>query len=700
MKNYNDLSDYLKKYLWNQGWSELNNIQQISIDKILDTTKHILISSDTASGKTEAAFLPILTDVDHVIDSSVCILYIAPLKSLINNLEIRLKKMTSDRGVIINSWHGDISNHQKQNFIKNPSGVLMITPESLEAFLVTKTENEITRVFGKIKYVVVDEFHAFMGEPRGYQLRSLFSRLQFYNTTRMRIIMLSATLSESDSVAEWLGTSKNLVVIRNEKKRELYTNVKTFGFNENNIIETDTLYDIWNLTKRNRSLIFCNSRKMVDQLFLSMTDIAKRNNSRTIYYHHHALVSSNERKAVELLLNNQTDQPVCVICTSTLELGVDIRDIDFVIQVGANLSVSSLRQRAGRAGREFGARQNVQLYIEPKDTLNTIAKIQLLNKGWVEPKVDLMFRADILIHQLIYFVAEHQGATHLDLWGFIKGTSIWNKIDEDELVVLVNELVVNHIFQKLKNKEYILGLEGEKLINRRSFYGVFSQADTFTVFSNKILIGYFSGRAELKDVIFLENKNWLVEKIDSHRKVINVSKTELPQTIFERKGIFADHEEIRRKAMCLRKGSAVPNYLDKQGKEVLLSFREDVNACEHLSEGLIIEEKKELVHLHIMMGMRKLNALYSILKAMDISFSLDWATGVFEFDKDMDVKQLLSKVKKNKWDSDELLQYVVGKKSDIVFYDKYLPQTFRDRLNSEILLDLKGLLVDLDQIFD
>ena len=192
---FSRLSPFIKEYIYKHNWDGLRPIQEEACRVIFDTDDHLILASGTATGKTEAAFLPILTLLEKDPPSSVGVIYIAPMKALINDQFYRLTDLMEESGIPLCHWHGDVPQSKKAKFLKNPGGVLQITPESLEAMLISRV-HDLVRIFGDLRFVVIDEMHAFMSSERGLQILCQLSRLQRYINREPRRIGLSATLGD------------------------------------------------------------------------------------------------------------------------------------------------------------------------------------------------------------------------------------------------------------------------------------------------------------------------------------------------------------------------------------------------------------------------------------------------------------------------------------------------------------------------
>ena len=196
--------DYIKEYIYSHSWQELRSVQIAAARTLLQTNNNLLLTSSTASGKTEAAFFPILSRLHEDPSSTIGVLYIAPLKSLINDQFERLQELLDQSAVKVTHWHGDVGQSQKTGLLQKPEGILQITPESLESMLINRP-NDIIRLFGDLRYIVIDEIHTLMGSDRGNQIICQISRIcRIINRSPIRI-GLSATLGDTKMAAEWLS---------------------------------------------------------------------------------------------------------------------------------------------------------------------------------------------------------------------------------------------------------------------------------------------------------------------------------------------------------------------------------------------------------------------------------------------------------------------------------------------------------------
>lgn len=347
------LDEKVQKWVWRQGWSSLKDIQENSIPIVLSQDYDVIISAATAGGKTEAAFLPILTSIlQDRVSFGYQVLYISPLKALINDQYRRLSGMVADMGIDVIPWHGDIDVSRKNKSLKNPNGIVIITPESLESFLINRTKYT-TSAFSALKYIVIDELHSFIGKERGKQLQSLLSRIEHIANRHIPRIAMSATFSDYETVKSFLRDDEALpcsIPPQGESNHEIKLLVKTYVPTKEKGVVEDISKELFTRLRGSNNLVFANSRHETEEYAVTLSDMSDENGVPNEFRVHHGSLSKIERETVEHELQ-QGIHPLTAICTSTMELGVDIGKVKSIAQIGSATSVSGLRQRLGRSGR-------------------------------------------------------------------------------------------------------------------------------------------------------------------------------------------------------------------------------------------------------------------------------------------------------------------------------------------------------------
>ena len=365
---------FIREYIYQRGWDHLRDVQLKAARVILDSDDNLLLSSSTASGKTEAAFFPILAHLyDHPSDEEgASVLYIAPLKSLLNDQFLRLDELLDLSGVSVTHWHGDVGVSHKSAFLKRPSGILQITPESLESMLINRS-NDIPRLFGALRFVVIDEIHTMIGTDRGNQVICQLCRIARLLGRHPRRIGLSATIGDLATASEWLGggTGRNTQAPSpGASKLHWRLGFEHFYISDAEMDQTDAaereatakgaraadLSDagyafLYDSVKNKKSLVFSNSREETEYVTATLRQLAKARGEQDVFLIHHGNLSAALREDAELKMKDESVARAVTCATVTMELGIDIRKLERVAQMGAPNTVSSFLQRLGRSGR-------------------------------------------------------------------------------------------------------------------------------------------------------------------------------------------------------------------------------------------------------------------------------------------------------------------------------------------------------------
>lgn len=534
---------FIQKYIYRKRWTDLREVQVEACDAIMDTNKHVIVASGTASGKTEAAFFPILTILEKDPSTSVGVMYIGPLKALINDQFERLNELLDDCEIPVWPWHGDISQSTKKRALQVAQGILQITPESLEALLM-RHPGDACRLFSDLRFVVIDEIHALMGEDRGLQVLCLIARLEKLTGCHPRRIGLSATLNDYRPAMAYLaaGSSVGAVAVGiTSHKRTISLCVESFPVAEDKKLAEQDLQKYYEFLYDNchtkKCLIFANSRGNVEDVIAHMKHIAKQRGERDVFYVHHGSVSASLRQEAEHALRDSVG-PTVVAATLTLELGIDIGDLDSTIQVGAPYTCSSFVQRLGRSGRRTGKSQMMflNLYesscrnpyeVLPWDLLRSIAIIQLyLEERWVEPFIQKKKPFSLLVHQTLSALTTYGELSPAELARKVLLLPAFkNTISAGEYQNLLRYMLQEEYIQRIEGGGLIVGLKGEKITNHFSFYAVFQDKETYHVMSKYGEVGTLTNCPAIDEVFVLAGRSWRVVSIDEKRKIIYVSRT-------------------------------------------------------------------------------------------------------------------------------------------------------------------------------
>jgi ATP-dependent Lhr-like helicase len=517
------LSEPIRKYIREKRWEQLRPIQAAAIERIMSTEDNYILASRTASGKTEAAFLPILSKVNFK-EGGVKVLYISPLISLINDQFYRIEDLCKDLNVTVTKWHGEAKKSDKDKLLKQPEGVVLITPESLEAMFVNKPYH-IRQLFSNLQYVVIDEIHSFIGSDRGTQLKSLLYRLQKANVATFKIIGLSATIGDYTEAKKFTGDETNTKVLLDRSGKDV---AASFRYFENKKIDLplELLKDLYMETKDHKALIFPNSRGRAEEIAVKLKKISDRVNGHGHYFSHHSSVDKEVREYIEHFAKNNTRYNFSIVCTSTLELGIDIGTVDEVIQIDTTHSIASLIQRIGRSGRREGEQSKLVLYAtHPWSLLQSLSCWLLYQEGFIEPPEISEKPYDILLHQALSITKGHSGMPIKDLMNQLKDNFAFSSIDPSEIEEIVNHLITIDFLEKLQS-DVIIGVEGEKIVNSRDFYSVFKTEENFKVLSGSNKIGEIPISPQVRDGenILLAAQVWKITYIDFDAKKIEVIK--------------------------------------------------------------------------------------------------------------------------------------------------------------------------------
>ncbi len=588
------LSKPIKKFIYEKGWESLRPIQAAAISKILTSDENFILASRTASGKTEAAFLPILSKLDFT-KPGVQVLYISPLIALINDQFYRVEELCKNLDIAVTKWHGESNKTLKEKLLKHPSGIVLITPESLEAMFVNKPFN-VKQLFSNLKYVVIDEIHSFIGSDRGTQLKSLLARLRTINSESFSVIGLSATIGDYDQAKKFTGNAAKTKVLLDKTAKDINA---SFGYFKSDAEELsqDLLKNLYSETVDSKTLIFPNSRARVEEIAVKLKKISRRLKGHDNYFSHHSSVDREVREYVEFFAKNNKRYSFCICCTSTLELGIDIGTVDKIVQIDATHSIASLIQRIGRSGRKEGASSNLQLYATNKwSLLQSIACWLLYKEGFIEPPQRNDRPYDILLHQALSIVKGHSGIKLTDLIDQLQANAAFEQIEKFEIEEILNHLIETDFLEKLQ-QEVIIGIEGEKVVNSRDFYSVFKTEENFKVVNAGNTIGDipFSPQIEENENILLSARIWKIKFVDQKAKKIEVTpaKDGKPPK-FSGEGGTIDHK-IREKMLQILCSNDICEFLDPLGREEIDILRREFSVFDIQSfqteRPLLIKEK-------------------------------------------------------------------------------------------------------------
>ena len=569
MSMFERFAPLLQDYIYSRGWTELRRVQEEAAEILFNTSDHLLICSSTASGKTEAAFFPIISEMLNDPPSSFGVLYIAPLKSLINDQFGRLSELLDNCLIPVYHWHGDVSGSHKTKALKNPQGILQITPESMESMLINRA-NDLPRLFGDLRYIVIDEVHALMGSDRGRQIACQLARLDRMLICKPRRVGLSATIGDKDAAAKWLGAGSEKRVLFTSSGEERPTwrlGVEHFFIQNGKMTNTDedslaidtrsgeakgspmpangqsetVQFDpgfeyVYRITKNKSCLLFSNSREETEQITAALRQLAESKNEPDRFLIHHGNLSAALREETEQRLKNEEDEKYTACATVTLELGIDIGRLERVIQMDAPNSVSAFLQRMGRSGRRGEPPEMVMVMREeeplpgaplpqiiPWRLLQAIAVIQLyLEEKFIEGPQRKEMPLSLLFQETLSVLLSCGELTPGQLAGRVLTLPPFTKIDKEDYKELLRFMLQEDYLERTEEGGLIVGCAGEKLTASFKFYASFKDSEDFTVRWGSDEIGTISSSPPPGERFALAGHVWEVEETDVKRRLIYV----------------------------------------------------------------------------------------------------------------------------------------------------------------------------------
>lgn len=577
----------VQHWIWKQGWNNLRDIQEQAIEPILNANCDVIISASTAAGKTEAAFLPACSHIANLSTNGIGILYISPLKALINDQYRRLQGLCDNLGFPVTPWHGDVLRSLKDKQKKNPSGILLITPESLESLLLNQS-GWCIQAFSEISYIIIDEFHAFIGNERGCQLQSLMHRLEFLLERTVPRIALSATLGDMEHIANYLRPNQKLpckIITSTTSRSDLKIQLRGYvnsAIQDNEVPSafdaiTDDLYKI---LRGKSHLLFANSRSRTEELAAKLAELCEHNGVPNEFFPHHGSLSKELREGLESRLQAEK-LPTTAVCTMTLELGIDIGSIDSIAQVTAPHSVASMRQRLGRSGRR-GESAILRMFI-PEDeitskshildrlrieTFQSIAMINLLLKKWYEPSDATQYHFSTLVQQTLSVIGQYGGVRANQLWTLLCKNGVFHLIDQTLYGAFLKALGEKNLISQTHDGQIILGDKGEKLVEHYTFFSAFNTPEDYRLESEGRVLGTLPIDKPLSvgQLIIFAGRRWEILNIDPDKKLILLKKSiggKPPK--FGGNGQMV-HNIVREEMFRVYQKNAIPIYLDKQAK--------------------------------------------------------------------------------------------------------------------------------------
>lgn len=557
MRAFDRYAPFVQEYIYQNHWENLRSIQVAAADAIFNTDENVLLTASTASGKTEAAFFPIITLFSEDMPSSVGCIYIGPLKALINDQFSRLNDLCAEADIPVWHWHGDVAQSHKAKLMKHPSGILQITPESLEALLLHK-HAAIAKLFGDLRFVVIDEVHSLLRGDRGGQTLCLIERLSRIAGVNPRLIGLSATIGDPEGTGEFLslGTGRKTIIPKIDAKGSKWRlSMEHFYVKDAQAAEDKQIPDalpvleektddapanadpgigyIFEHTRGKKCLVFVNSREECEMVTTTLRHYCELNHEPDRFLVHHGNLSASYRETAEGIMKDDS-QYMTTVTTATLELGIDIGRLERAFQIDAPWTVSSFLQRMGRTGRRelppemwFVIREDepeVRAMLPttiPWKLLQGIALVQLyLEERWVEPPRLDRLPFSLLYHQTMSTLASCGELSPRALADRVLRLHYFHRITQEDYRVLLRHLIATDHIQQTEQGGLIVGLAGERVINSFKFYGVFQESEEYTVRSESQELGTVVSPPPVGEKLAIAGHVWQVLDVDHKRRLI------------------------------------------------------------------------------------------------------------------------------------------------------------------------------------
>ena len=462
MSNFEQLHPALQHHIVNSlGWRELRPFQDAVIPSVL-AGDHLVVLAPTAGGKTESAFFPAMSRMLTEGWSGLSILYICPIKALLNNLDVRLERYCSLLGRRSTLWHGDVKQAARRRILREPPDCLLTTPESLEVMLVSATIDSRS-LFSDLRLVIVDEIHAFAGDDRGWHLLSVLERISRIAGREIQRIGLSATVGNPEALLDWISGSCRgpRRVFRPEESTtsQVEVTLDYVGSLQNTAVVISRLH------RGEKRLVFVDSRAKAEKLGANLRQL------EVTTFVTHSSLSQEQRQQAEHAF---TVRDNCVIvATSVLELGIDVGNLDRVIQIDAPPTVSSFLQRMGRTGRRGSPRNCLFLATSDDSLVRAAGLIDLWAEGFIEAIVPPALPYHILAQQLLALTLQEQGIGRSELWKWLGGLPAFREMQRERREEVLQWMIDHEI---LWSDQGILsfGQKGEEAYGRKNFLELFS----------------------------------------------------------------------------------------------------------------------------------------------------------------------------------------------------------------------------------
>ncbi len=593
-------------------WDDLRPVQKISAQWILDGHNCVILAP-TAGGKTESAFFPILDTIHLQKGPPVSCIYVSPLRALLNDQEERVATLASLVGLRSFKWHGDVGQPERRRFLDDPTDVLLTTPESLEVMLLSP-HVQAPALFSDLQYLIIDEVHNFAEGDRGAHLLSVIERLRRFTEADIQRIGLSATVGNPREIAAWMqGSSERPCCVIDPAKPPIPRRVAVRVLAD----ETEVGPLTANIAGGKKALFFVDSRRRVEETKIQLDQ------EGLPAFVHHGSVSRSGREEAEAQF---TEAEECIIvCTSTMELGIDVGDLDVILHLDAPSRVNAYIQRLGRTGRRQGTISHMEfLCTDDQSLLLAVSLIRLGQRGWIEPVPCSRRATHVLLHQILAKVREHWGVSRSRLKSDLRNPVCFAEITEPEFDSMLEYLVATEVLH-FADGIFSFGEEGERRWAPRNFLDLYSVFETpslavvVTEAGEEIgtLETWFVQAMEMQEFVFiLGGRQWQVVEVDLDgdpgRVVVTRAPAGMPPKWLGAPGLMGRQVAEEHRAALLDDDD--PPYLLGHAKERLELVRAEWRDILKRERVPVVPDGRDVV-IHTFAGGRINNVLGRIIEA-------------------------------------------------------------------------------------
>ena len=594
MSDFSDLPWFLQEYIHDRRWDSFREVQTEAFEAFRKDDNHIIITSATSSGKTEAAMFPIVASLYREPPEGIGALYIGPLKALIDDQFERMLPMIEKSEIRVTGWHGDISASKKKALMDDPKGILQITPESLQNIIVSHRD-EMKRMFSSLRFVIIDEIHSFIPSPRGTQILCCLETIERICGCRPRRIGLSATVGDIDSAVCWISanTGKGVSVVGDSGRRPSEIRIRYNCFpataSEDGVFRkkavTRYYRDLFDSVKGHDTLIFTNSRLSAERTARSLKIVAEKEGFEGLVAVHHGSISKEYRKDAEERMKDPFRKTVTV-ATSSLELGIDVGAMERIVQIDPPLTCMSMLQRMGRSGRR-GGKQDITIVCNDDtdrpwmtvfgvsvNLIRCIAITELVREGWSEPLKDDPLPYGLLFHQTLEYMAPGIGCRFSELKDAVLSMYPFNQIAEDEYRLLLRHMLNEGILSRMDDGTLLIGRKGERLVFGHDFCSVFDVRPEIDIYIDGRHLGSIQELPNEGDNIQLAGRMWQVVSVSKEASRADVRPSDEGTCPPWKSDVPPVDDRVMDKMYEVLSSDTEYDYLDDAAKECLAHSRE------------------------------------------------------------------------------------------------------------------------------